>query len=139
MKHQNLRDLAKFGAGLILGDFLCGWWIYASHLLPINFIGVRVTSATIAPWMIFDASLFIILIHYGWHIGRTPAFSSRTYLTVAGIVFGIVALAHLLRLFTGAEVNIAGWIVPLWLSWIGTVLAAYLSYMSFRLAISSKK
>lgn len=138
MKHQRLHDLAKFGAGLILGDFICGWWLSAYNLLPVNFLGVTISSDMILPWLIFDASLFIILVHYGWHIGRTPTLGSRTYFSVAGTVFGIVAVAHLLRLFTGTEIDIAGWTLPLWLSWIGTAVAAYLSYMSFRLATSFK-
>ena len=139
MKHQRLHDLAKFGAGLILGDFICGWWLSSSGLLPVNFLGMNLTQSMILPWMIFDASVFIILVHYGWHIGRTPALQSRTYFMLAGTVFGIVALAHLVRLFAGTDIVVAGWMVPLWLSWIGTAVAAYLSYMSFRLGTSFKK
>ncbi|MBU6231751.1 MAG: hypothetical protein KGI45_02920 [Patescibacteria group bacterium] len=139
MKHQKLHDLAKFAAGLVLADFICGWWMSTSNLLPQNFLGATITSSMILPWMIFDAALFIILVHYGWHIGRTPTLRTRTYFAFVGTIMGIVALAHLVRLFSSAEVNIAGWIVPLWLSWIGVAVAAYLSYMSFRLAVSMKK
>jgi hypothetical protein len=138
MKHKNLHDLAKFGAGLILGDFLCGWWVSAYHLLPLSFLGVTISPDMVPAWMAFDAVLFIILVHYGWHIGKTPALRSRTYLLTVGTILGAVSLAHLIRLFTSANVVIVGWTVPMWLSWIGVAVAAYLSYMSFRLAISSK-
>lgn len=134
MKHQTLRDLAKFGAGLVLGDFIAGWWMAAHHLLPLDFLGVTWTPDMILPWMIFDAALFIILVHYGWHIGRTPTLRRRSYFVVVGTLLGVVALAHLVRLFASAEIVIAGWVLPLWLSWIGIAVTAYLSYMSFRLA-----
>lgn len=139
MNHRRLHDLAKFGAGLILGDFLCWWTLSAYHLLPLDFLGVHMTQGMVLPGMIFDAAVFIILVHYGWHLGRTPTLRSRSYFAAVGIVFGIVALAHLLRLFAGADIAIAGWAVPLWLSWIGVAVAAYLSYMSFRLAASTGK
>lgn len=139
MKHQNLHDFAKFAAGLVLADFICGWWLSSSNLLPVNFLGVAVTSDMIMPWLIFDAAVFIILVHYGWHLGKTPTLRTRAYFLTAGIVFGIVAVAHLLRLFTSADIVIIGWAVPLWLSWIGVAVAAYLSYMSFRLGVSLKK
>ncbi|MDE1975286.1 MAG: hypothetical protein KGI49_02125 [Patescibacteria group bacterium] len=139
MKHQNLHDLAKFAAGLVLADFICGWWFASAGIRSINFLGTTWTPSIVVPWMIFDAALFIILVHYGWHIGKTPTLRSRSYFLLVGIILGIVALAHLVRLFSSTEVEIAGWIVPLWLSWIGVAAAAYLSYMSFRLAMSSKK
>ncbi|MDE2037714.1 MAG: hypothetical protein KGI69_00615 [Patescibacteria group bacterium] len=140
MKHQNLHDLAKFAAGLVLADFICGWWLSASpYLLPTYFLGAKITSGMLLPWMIFDAALFIILVHYGWHIGKTPTLRSRAYFMFVGIVFGVIAAAHLLRLFTSADIDIVGWTVPLWLSWVGVAVAAYLSYMSFRLATSFKK
>jgi len=139
MKHQRLHDLAKFGAGLVLGDFLCGWWFSAYHLLPLSFLGVTWTPEMVAPWMLFDAALFIILVHYGWHLGHTPTLRSRTYFFAVGTLLGLVALAHLIRLFASAEIVIAGWTAPLWLSWIGVAVTAYLSYMSFRLATSLRQ
>ena len=135
MKNQRLHELAKFAAGLVLGDLLAIMWLAGSGMLPISFLGVRVTSAMVLPTIIFDAALIIILIHYGWHVGKTPLMRERTYLLAAGTVFGLVTLAHVLRLFTSADVVILGWAVPLWLSWIGTAAAAYLSYMSFHLGL----
>lgn len=139
MKHQTLHELAKLGSGLILGDFITLWWLAASHLLPMSFLGMTFTSDAIVPGLIFDAALFIILVHYGWHIGKTPTLRSRAYFLFVGILLGLVALAHLARLFTAASIEIYGWMVPLWLSWIGVAIAAYLSYMSFRLAMQFKK
>ena len=134
MKHHTLHDLAKFGAGLILGDFLCGWWFYAYHLFPVTFLGVTLTETMIVPWLIFDAAVFFMLIHYGWNIGETPHLKSRSFLNIVGIIFGLVALAHLIRLFFGVDIMLGVLSVPLWLSWIGVAVTTYLSYMSFYLA-----
>ena len=135
MNHHSLREVAKFLSGLVAGDFLAGLWLSSNGLLPTIFLGVTFTSSMVAPWLVFDAALFIILVHYGWHLGKTPMLRERTYLMVAGIIFGVVATAHLMRVFLGADVVIFGWDVPLWLSWVGTAVTTYLSYMSFRFAL----
>lgn len=136
MKHINvLRELSKFAAGLVAADFLVGIWLYSSNLLPINFFGWTVTPEIAMPWMFFDAILLIILIHYGWHATiPSPSIHQRTLLYTIGSILSIVAVLHLLRLVFGIEVNIAGWQAPMWLSWIGTVVAGYLGYASIRFA-----
>ena len=52
-------------------------------------------------------------------------------LIVAGIVFGIVALMHLLRLIYKSEVVIAGKIIPMWVSFVGFVIPLILSIWMF--------
>jgi hypothetical protein len=47
---------------------------------------------------------------------------------IAGVIFAIVALCHLLRIVMGWPLVIADWTVPMWLSWIGLVVAGALSY-----------
>lgn len=139
MHHKHLREIAKFGSGLIAADFLTNAWFAAMGYYPIEFLGWTFTSDIVLPALIFDAALFLILVHYGWQIGKIPALRERTYLLIAGIVFGIVALAHLMRLFFGSNLNVAGWSIPLWLSWFGVVLATYLCYMSLIFAARMKK
>ena len=51
----------------------------------------------------------------------------RTYLYLVAVVFGLVALAHLLRLINGWPLNIADVSVPVWISWPGMLVAALLS------------
>lgn len=134
MHHKTLHELAKFGSGLVLGDFIANAWIAHMGYYPIAFLGWTFTSDIVLPTLLFDAALFLILVHYGWNIGKIPALRERTYLMVVGIVFTVVAGAHLLRVFFNADLVIMDWAAPLWLSWIGTVVVAYLAYMSFRLA-----
>jgi len=60
--------------------------------------------------------------------------TQRTYSLIAGIIFSLVALLHAFRLFYGWHVTIEGLVVPIWISWIGLVIAGYLAYQGFRLA-----
>jgi len=52
-------------------------------------------------------------------------------LFVAGIVFAIVAVIHILRLTIKFEVRVAGKVIPLWANWIGLVIAGGLSIWMF--------
>ena len=58
----------------------------------------------------------------------------KNYLTVTAMIFAVVALAHLVRAAMGLSVVIAGWIVPMWLSWAAFVVAGGLSYFGWTLA-----
>ena len=57
----------------------------------------------------------------------------RTFNLVAGIIFALVALLHLLRIYAGWPIVIGNWAVPLWFSWIGLVVPGALSYSGLRL------
>lgn len=58
----------------------------------------------------------------------------RTYLLVSGILFGLVASAHLLRLVYQVPITVEEYPVPMTASWIGFVLPALLAAWAFRLA-----
>jgi hypothetical protein len=58
----------------------------------------------------------------------------KTYLTLAGAIFALVSLAHLLRAVMGWSVIIAGWNAPIWLSWVAFVAAGMLGYSGLNLA-----
>ena len=57
----------------------------------------------------------------------------RAYLQISGTLFGLIAVAHLLRLFRHWPVDFAGYMVPVWVSWVGLILAGGLSIWAFRL------
>jgi hypothetical protein len=57
----------------------------------------------------------------------------RAYLQTSGAVFGVIAIAHLLRLLRHWPIDLAGQPVPLWASWLGLVLAGALSIWALRL------
>ena len=58
----------------------------------------------------------------------------KTYLWVAGTIFTLVALFHLVRIYMGWPVMIGDWSVPMWVSWIGLVVAGGLAFFGLRLA-----
>ena len=63
--------------------------------------------------------------------------TEKTFATIAAVIFALVALLHLLRLVMGWSVVIDSWTVPIWVSWIGLVVAGGLSYYGARLAMRS--
>ncbi len=60
-------------------------------------------------------------------------------LRVAGLVFGIVGVGHLLRLLMGLEITAAGHPVPMWLSVLGLLFAGGMSLWMFKLACRVSK
>jgi hypothetical protein len=57
----------------------------------------------------------------------------RAYLQISATIFGVVALAHLHRIFRQWPVELAGRAVPLWVSWLGLVVAGGLCIWALRL------
>jgi hypothetical protein len=57
----------------------------------------------------------------------------KTFSILAGIIFAVVALFHLVRIYMGWSVEIEDWSVPMWLR-IGLVVAGGLAFFGFRLA-----
>ncbi len=134
MKRQWLHDLAKIGAGLVAADFVALWWLSTLPSLPRAFLGLGLSSEMIIPAMVVDIFVFIMLVHYGWHIGTIPHMKERMYLVLSGAIFTVVTLAHLSRVIFSGDLGIFGWEVPIFLSWIGVAVAAYLAYSSFYFA-----
>ncbi len=136
MKHQTLREIAKVGVGLFIADVVCGLWLSSAGLLPISILGVSWGASAIMPGVIFDLAVILLLSHYAWNM-RLPISSpsERGLLKLAGLIFLIVALVHLMRLMFGWNLIIDTVVVPLWLSWFGVIIPGYLSYTSFHFAL----
>jgi hypothetical protein len=60
--------------------------------------------------------------------------TQRTFSLITGTLFLLIALVHTDRLLRGWQVSIGDMVVPLWVSWIGFAVAAYLAYEGFRLS-----
>jgi hypothetical protein len=58
----------------------------------------------------------------------------KSYLYLSGGIFGIVAIAHLVRVVYQLPVQVGGSEFPVWLSWAGLAIAGILSGWAFRLA-----
>jgi hypothetical protein len=64
--------------------------------------------------------------------------SAKTYFKISGVIFFIVGLLHLLRLFTGWTVILDGFTIPLWVSVLGVLFAWFLAYSAWILAGKGK-
>lgn len=60
--------------------------------------------------------------------------SSKTYIKTTGVIVFIVGLVHLIRLFSGWVVVVAGMTVPVWISVVGVLGAWYLAYNAYVLS-----
>jgi len=53
----------------------------------------------------------------------------KPFTTIAVAFLALIAIAHLLRLFTGWEVVVVGFVIPVWWSAIGVFVAGGLALM----------
>jgi hypothetical protein len=61
----------------------------------------------------------------------------KTFILIASVIFLVIALGHLSRLVFKVSVLLGGWAVPSWVSWVATLVFAYLALEGFRLARKS--
>ena len=135
MNHHTLREIAKVASGLVLADIISAVWFSAAGLLPLTILGVTWTSSSIPEIIVFDGALLLFLIHFGWNMKLPIASpSERSLLIVAGVIFLVVAVAHLVRLAFGLDLILGNADIPLWLSWVGVLITGYLSYSCFHFA-----
>jgi len=57
---------------------------------------------------------------------------SKSYITVSGAVFGVVAVVQALRAVMQLPVHVGSLEVPVWASWIAAVVAGSLAVWAFR-------
>lgn len=56
----------------------------------------------------------------------------KPFTTIAVILFTLIAVLHLLRLFAGWQIIVLGFVIPVWWSVIGLVIAGGLALMLWR-------
>ncbi|HEU5114361.1 MAG TPA: hypothetical protein VFT82_01185 [Candidatus Paceibacterota bacterium] len=140
MSHKNfLRELAKFASGLVAADFIVGAWLRGSNMPPVTILWTAWTPSLVSWWMVFDVLLFAVLVHYAWRAEiHSPSISHKTYFVIVGLITGAVSVIHLVRIITGFGAVVNNWAVPLWVSWIGFLVTAFVSYASFRFAKTAR-
>ncbi len=57
---------------------------------------------------------------------------SRPFTWIAAAIFALMALAHILRLFTHFQIVVGSHTIPQWASFVGVVIPASLSWMLCR-------
>ena len=61
----------------------------------------------------------------------------KKYCVVSGILFSLVALAHLLRIAFGMEVQVDEFAIPMGLSWVGLIVPGALAIWAFRIGLAT--
>ncbi|TAJ13347.1 hypothetical protein EPO56_03215 [Patescibacteria group bacterium] len=136
MKHHALREASKVGVGLVAADLISTLLLAGTGFFPFTIFGITWESAVVWPVVVLDLILIAILSHYAWNM-RLPIESPRekTLLLAVGTVFLIVAFLHLVRVAFGWDLIVANTGIPEWVSWLGVLIAGYLSYASFHFAL----
>ena len=62
----------------------------------------------------------------------------RTFALVAGLIFAVVALFHLVRIFAEWNLIIGDWSVPKSVSWVAVIVAGGLALIGLRLSQSEE-
>jgi hypothetical protein len=63
----------------------------------------------------------------------------KTFSLLAGAIFTLVALFHLIRIFEDWPLIIGDWSVPKSLSWVGLIVAGGLALLGFRVAANENE
>jgi hypothetical protein len=61
----------------------------------------------------------------------------KEYCIVSGVLFTLVALAHLLRIVYGMSITVDDFAVPMLVSWVGLIVPAALATWAFRISRST--
>ena len=63
--------------------------------------------------------------------------NQTTFSLAAAVIFGLIALGHVLRIVFGWSMTVQDFSVPMWPSWIAIIVMGYLAYEGFRLGRKS--
>ncbi len=64
--------------------------------------------------------------------------NERFFFLLTAVVFAVVGGSHLLRIAFGWDATIAGWSVPMWVSWVAAVVTAVLAYLGVSYYLKAK-
>ncbi len=64
--------------------------------------------------------------------------NERIFFLVTAVVFAVAGGSHLLRVAFGWDATIAGWSVPMWVSWVAAVVTAVLAYLGVSYYLKAK-
>ena len=137
--HKKLQEVAKFVSGLVAADLISVIWLGAAGHFPFQIFSITFPESSILPIVLFDLAILIILVHVGWSI-KLPLQSpkERTLLFIVGFLLSIVSLVHLTRIAFDWNLTVGTFTAPEWLSWLGVLITAYLSYAAFHFALRMK-
>lgn len=65
--------------------------------------------------------------------------NKSTFLTTLGILFGIGAIVHLIRILYGWDIQIGSFTFPKWMSLVAVIVGSYFSWTAFKLSKTEDK
>lgn len=65
--------------------------------------------------------------------------SQKTFSWLTGILFIIISATHLIRSILGWEITINGWLLPVGVSVVVFLIAAFLAYSAFNIESKSQQ
>ena len=57
---------------------------------------------------------------------------NRPFTLIASLIFALMAVVHVIRLFTGFQVIAGSHAIPMWVSWVGILVPALLAWGLYR-------
>jgi hypothetical protein len=64
--------------------------------------------------------------------------NKRAYFAITAIIFGLVAVIHLLRVLNQWPLLLGQWSIPMWMSWLGAVVTCLLCIWALALMLKRK-
>lgn len=136
-KHLSfLQEAAKFVSGAVAADIIIGIWMLGSGKLSV-FFDIPFTVSLMWMWLVVDIVILLLLINFAWHAHIPAKRPRKEFLYVVGVVFGIVAIVHFLRLIFGVSILVGSLSIPFWPNAVGAIITAFFSYSSFAFARNS--
>jgi hypothetical protein len=62
----------------------------------------------------------------------------RAYYQVSGTLFALIALVHVLRVVQSWPIDVAGWVMPMWVSVAAALVTGALAIWAFRAGRQAK-
>ena len=56
----------------------------------------------------------------------------RPFTFIASIIFAVMAIVHVIRLFTYFQIVAGSHVIPMWVSWLGVVIPGILAWGTYR-------
>ena len=100
----------------------------------------RSESITVCAWTCMLNLAAVVRFRLRTQRGTTKVeadMRQRTFSLIAGVVLGLIALGHVLRIVLGWSFMVQDFSVPMWASGVAVVILGYLAYEGFRLARKS--
>ena len=61
----------------------------------------------------------------------------KKYCAASGVLFSLVAIIHLLRIVYGMSIQVDGYVIPMFVSWVGLIVTVCLAFWAFRINLDS--